>query len=268
MGPSAPEGMAASYTDYHSPPVERSPLAETFPTALFYAYATPIVLHAAWLAKNGRFTDAAYRRSVLGIRRAFERCGIPIHFENLGVLDRVPPPCVIIGNHMSTAETFLLAAFFLPRRPLTYVVKRQLVEMPIFKHIMRSQHPVVVGREDPRADLKAVLEEGAARLAQGKDLVIFPQRTRARIFNPEDFNTIGVKLARRAGVPVLPLALKTDAWAAGTWVKDFGPIVPDRPLHFALGEPLQVEDSGREANGQVVAFIQKKLAEWGAERPD
>lgn len=233
------------------------------PTLAFYGRVTPIVFGAAAVAKRGRFDDEAWRRGSWRIVRAFETCGCPVSFENIGVLSRIDGPCVFVGNHMSTAETFMLAAFVLPYRRLTFVVKRGLVEYPIFKHIMRSRDPVVVGRESPKEDFRVVMEEGAARLKKGVSVVVFPQRTRSAEFVPEEFNTIGVKLARRAGVPIVPLALKTDAWANGKRFKDFGPFRPSEPCHFALGEPLPSGLSDREANEAVIAFIREKLTQWG-----
>ncbi|MDV7395913.1 lysophospholipid acyltransferase family protein, partial [Arthrospira platensis SPKY1] len=97
---------------------------------------------------------------------------------------------------------------------------------------MRSREPVVVGRENPRDDFKRVMEEGADRLRRGYHLVIFPQRTRSVQFEPAEFNSIGVKLARHAGAPVIPLALQTEAWGNGKRFKDFGRINPDLPMHF------------------------------------
>ncbi len=76
------------------------------------------------------------------------------------------------------------------------------------------------------------------------------------------FNTIGAKLARRAGVPLVPIALKTDAWSVGKLIKDFGPIRPERTVHFSIGPPLEVTGNGREQHEETVRFIQNKLASW------
>jgi 1-acyl-sn-glycerol-3-phosphate acyltransferase len=236
--------------------------ARLAPTAAFYARVAPVVLRNAERGRGGYFTSAAWRDAARDIVRAFERGGVPLIVENLEVFDRLEGPCVIIGNHMSTTETFVLAAWLLERRPITYVVKQSLVEYPVFKHIMCSCDPVVVGRKDPRADLKAVLEGGSERLGRGISLVIFPQRTRKVELVPEEFNSIGVKLAKRAGVPVVPLAVKTDAWANGKALKDFGPFQNDRPVHFAFGEPLAITGNGKEQNDAVIRFIGEKLAEW------
>ena len=250
--------------DYRTPPdTPVSPLAKAFPTFYFYRRMTGIVLYAAHLAKRGQFDDPRWQVDAKKTIRVFEEGGVPVTFEGLTVLDRFRQPAILIGNHMATTETFALAAWALDTGRLTYVVKRGLVEYPIFKHIMISREPVVVGREDPRADLKAVMEEGQERLARGFRLVIFPQRTRAAIFDPTGFNSIGVKLAKRAQVPVIPFACKTDSWSAGKGVfKDYGAFDRSKPVHFALGEPLEVTGNGKAANDACIAFIQEKLAAW------
>ena len=95
------------------------------------------------------------------------------------------------------------------------MVKESLLKYPFFGPVLGSREPIVVGRSNPREDLVAVLEGGEARLKQGRSVIVFPQSTRSSVFDPAHFNTIGVKLAKRAGVPVIPVALKTDAWGNG-----------------------------------------------------
>jgi 1-acyl-sn-glycerol-3-phosphate acyltransferase len=40
---------------------------------------------------------------------------------------------------MSTLETFVLPYLIAPHRPMTFVVKKSLVEYPVFKHVMRAR---------------------------------------------------------------------------------------------------------------------------------
>jgi len=137
------------------------------------------------------------------------------------------------------------------------------VDYPVFKHIMRARNPITVGRTNPREDLKAVLEGGEERLKRGVSLVIFPQTTRTPVFDPAEFNTIGVKLAKRAGVPVVPIALLTDAWGNGKRLKEFGRIDPSKKAHFAFGEPMTIAGRGDEEHQKIIEFITGKLQEWG-----
>jgi 1-acyl-sn-glycerol-3-phosphate acyltransferase len=258
-----PQFEGPTYADYESERQPAGPFSRLLPTAAFYGRVAPIVLSSSALARKGGFDDEALYRASLIVRKAFERAGARISVQGTGHLARLEEPCVFIGNHMSTAETFLLANMILPFRRMTFVVKQSLVEYPVFKHIMRSREPIVVGRENPRDDLKAVLQGGRERLGAGISIVIFPQRTRKVAFERETFNTIGVKLAKRAGVPVIPLALKTNAWSNGKRLKDFGPFLPEEDVRFEFGEPIRIGERDREAHEAVVAFIESRLRDWG-----
>jgi 1-acyl-sn-glycerol-3-phosphate acyltransferase len=70
-------------------------------------------------------------------------------------------------------------------------------------------------------------------------------------------------LAARAGVPVVPIALKTDAWGVGKLIKDFGKVHPETMVHFYFGDPLIISGNGRVEHEKITGFIQGKLAEWG-----
>ena len=164
---------------------------------------------------------------------------------------------------MSTLETFVLPSLIMPHVfDLTYVIKRSLVDYPVFGNVVKTRDPVVVDRVNPRDDLKVVMEEGTRRLEQGRSLVIFPHHTRTVEFDTRQFNSIGIKLAKKANALVVPIALLTWAWTAGKKIKDFGPIIPDRTIHFAFGEPFEVTGKGQEEQQRVVDFIQQHLAEW------
>lgn len=258
-----PQLEGPTYADYESERCPAGPVSRMLPTAAFYGRVAPIVFRSSVLARKGGFDDVAWYRASLIVRNAFERAGARISIKGTKHIACLEEPCVFIGNHMSTAETFLLPTMILPFRRMTFVVKQSLVEYPVFKHIMRSRDPIVVGRQNPRDDLKAVLQEGQERLAAGLSIVIFPQRTRMVAFDRKTFNTIGVKLAKRAGVPVIPLALKTNAWSNGKHLKDIGPFRPQEDVRFEFGEPIRIRGRDREAHEAVVSFIESRLREWG-----
>ena len=251
------------YADYVSPGQKPGLFSRCFPTAGFYGRVAKIVLGAAHHAKRGRFGDADWYGASLSVRKAFEKVGAKVSIRGTEHFANIDGPCVFIGNHMSTAETFLLASIIRPFNPVTFVVKQSLVEYPIFKHIMLSRDPIVVGRVNPREDLKAVMGGGKERLEGGTSIIIFPQRTRTVKFEKESFNTIGVKLAKRAGVPIIPLALKTNAWANGKLFKDYGRFQPQEPVNFEFGPPIQMDGNDRAAHEAVISFIESRLTEWG-----
>jgi 1-acyl-sn-glycerol-3-phosphate acyltransferase len=253
-----------TWPDYYETPKQSiSILSRLFPSAVAYNRFARIIWRYSIEAKRGRYADQQWYDNSLELLRAMEQTGAQIIFENMSALERVPKPFVLIGNHMSMLETMLLPCMILPFSKVTFVVKRNLVEVPVFKHIMKATRPTVVDRVNPRDDFKTVMEEGVKQLSAGISYIVFPQSTRAAHFDPEQFNSIGMKLALKAGVPVLPLALKTDALQNGKWIKDLGKFDTQKPIRFAFGEPiLKFGPGGRDEHEQVRDFIQLKLASW------
>lgn len=218
-----------------------------------------------YIAKRQKLDDLAWVRGSVWLADIFENTGCKIIAEGLENLENVDGPCVFIANHMSTLETFVLPGMIRPHMPVTFVVKKSLTTMPVFGPIMRSRNPIVVGRTNPREDLTTVLEEGTKRLADGISVIVFPQHTRSLDFDPQQFNSIGVKLALKANAAIVPIALKTDAWGQGKKIKELGAIRPELPACFRFGKPLKATGRGKAEHSQICQFIQESLAEWKKE---
>ncbi len=247
---------------YRTDPAQPSWLSRILPSISFYLPFMRVIIQACGMCKKGAYTDQDWCVSRVRILRHLERVGGQVKITGTEHLEQVGGPCVIIGNHMSLLETVILPGIVRPILDVTFVVKQSLLDYPIFKHVMRSRNPVAVSRTNPREDFKAVMTGGKKRLAEGISIIVFPQTTRTVTFDPEQFNTIGVKLAQKAKVPIIPLALKTDAWGNGKVLKDFGCIDIRKTVHFAFGEPIEVQGRGSDEHQQIVDFIQQKQDEW------
>lgn len=232
----------------------------------FYVRFAGIVIGSSRLARKGKYDDEAWYKSSFMVLRHIEGCGGRFHIEGLDNLRKSDAPLVIVGNHMSTLETVVLPSLIAPLRPLTFVVKESLAQGKIFGPVMRSRKPILVGRKDPREDLKTVLEQGKKILENGRSLVIFPQSTRTLDFDPKQFNSLGIKLAKRAGVEILPLAIKTDFWGDSKIIKGFGKLNRKIPIRMTFGEPLTIEGNGKEEHAKVVDFITSQLDRWKHEK--
>ncbi len=246
---------------YRTDPQQLRPLFLR-PQFTFYPQAFWIVWKNGRKALKGLYGGAEWAKSSLDILRALENVGVRIEITGMDNIRRHEGPVVFIANHMSTLETFILPCIIQPVKETTFIVKQPLVTMPVFGPVMRSRDPVVVGRVNPREDLRTVLEEGSKKLAAGRAIVVFPQSTRSLDFKTDEFNTLGIKLALKAGVPVVPIALKTDAWGVGKIMKDFGPVDKNKKVHFAFGRPMEVKGRGADEHREIIAFIQDNLARW------
>ena len=234
-------------------------------TFWFYVNHLAVVLQARHWALRDVYGYDRWIHSSLRILRNVERAGGILHIRGLDSLRSLKPPVVFIGNHMSTAETQLLPCMIAPFVPVTFIVKQSLVTMPLFGPIMRSRDPITVGRVNPREDMQKVLTEGQKKLESGVSIIVFPQSTRRLRFLPKQFNSLGVKLAKRAGVPVVPFALKTDFWRNGKLVKDLGPLDRTKELIFEFGDPIEIRGNGKEEHRMVMDFVMSHLKKWGGE---
>lgn len=260
------EGYFGAYT-YDTPEKEKPALKErilrnrTYFT-LKYAY---VVLHSRNLVIKGLYDTKAWADSSYYIFRFIEKSGGRFHLRGMENITKHDGPVLFISNHMSTLETMIFPGIIAPHREATFVVKDSLVKHPLFGHVMRSRNPIVVGRTDPRKDFETVMTGGLERLSKGISIIIFPQSTRNVVFRPEDFNSLGVKLAKKAGVPVVPMAIKTDFWGNGRIIKELGPIDSSKDIHIKFGEPFFIHGNGKEENQRIISFIQSNLEEWNKE---
>lgn len=226
-----------------------------------------IVFRTRREAIRGIYDTRAWADSSFYIFKFIEKAGGVFRISGMENISKDPGPVLFIGNHMSTLETMVLPGIIAPHREVTFVVKESLVKHPLFGHVMRSRDPIVVGRTDPRKDFEAVMTKGMELLSKGTSVVIFPQSTRSVEFNPEEFNSLGVKLARKAGVNVVPVALKTDFWRQGKVIRELGPLDSSKIIYIKFGEPFPVTGSGKTENQKIIDFIQESLKEWNTISP-
>jgi len=234
-----------------------------FRCRIYYVLRFLGVVFRYWRIARRDLDHVTWSQASFDMLKIIEDCGGRFHITGLDNVRKVDGPVVFVGNHMSMLETQVPISVVFPYKKVVYVIKEQLRTVPFFGAYV--QKCISVSRTSPAEDLKQVLTQGAEKIAAGLSVVIFPQATRSVEFMPEKFNSLGVKLAKRAGVPVIPLALKTDFWGNGSLIKDFGPLDPDKTIYFEFGEPIEIKGQGRQEHERIMEFIQSRLARWREE---
>ncbi len=112
-------------------------------------------------------------------------------------------PGVILCKHQSAWETMSLQFVFPPH---CQVVKRELLWVPFFGWGLACLNPIAIDRAAGARALRAVLNEGKRRLAQGWWVLIFPEGTRVPIDQPGRYSPSGAALAAQAKCPLVPVA--------------------------------------------------------------
>jgi 1-acyl-sn-glycerol-3-phosphate acyltransferase len=167
-------------------------------------------------------------------------------------MENIPDkPCIILAKHQSTWETFAFQAIF-PTQ--VYVLKRELLWIPIFGWGLAMTSPIAINRASGREALKQLVSKGQARLAQGLWVVIFPEGTRMRPHQQGKYHIGGAWLACQTKTPVLPVAHNAGhCWPKG-FIKQAGVI----KLH--IGPAIATADLKADAlNLKVEHWIEAQM---------
>lgn len=252
--------------EYHTPANQKRKIGDilSFGTSIYFNFHfLRVVLRNRKMALRGDYDTKQWAKSSHDILKFLEHCSGKFHIEGFEHVDAVKDePVVFISNHMGTLETMVFPCLIAPVKEVVFVVKESLTQNKIFGPIMRARTPIAVGRNDSRQDLMKVMSEGKEFLSKGTSIIIFPQATRTVEFSPEKFNSLGIKLAQKNKVKVIPMAIKTDFWANGKKAKDLGHLKRNEPIHIKFGEPLSVTGNGKEQHQYCIDFIQKHLKKW------
>lgn len=235
----------------------------------YYARLIWIVWTGYLRVLTGRYGTSGHARCSFETLRLVEDCGGKVSITGAGRMINRAEPVVFIANHMSMLETFLLPCMLLAysQAGVITVVKESLLRYPVFGKLLGSTNPISVTRRNARNDLMEVLDKGIVALRGGQSMLVFPQSTRRKEITAEDFNSIGVKLAGRAGVPIVPVAVKTDFQEVGGLLRDFGGIHRERPVRFQFGEPIRVSGNGKAEHAKSVQFIVDTVQSWQKQDP-
>lgn len=224
-----------------------------------------VVLRSRRMVKKGIYGRHEWSETSMEVLRIVEKSGGLFHITGFDNIRDLNEPVVFVSNHMSTLETMVFPCLIAPFMDATFVVKDNLVDHPVFGPIMRSRNPIVVSRENSRRDLMEVINKGGELLKDNISVMIFPQSTRRTYLKLDEFNSLGVKLASKNGVKVVPMAIKTDYWQNGKVVKDLGPFDRNQQIHITFGKPVDTSEDAREAHKMVLNFIVPRLKSWGVE---
>jgi len=169
-------------------------------------------------------------------RRRLPRCG--------GVL--------VVSNHQSYLDP-VLAAVGMPR-PYHPMARASLFRFPPFAWLIRSLNAFPVKRGS--ADMGAI-REALRRLKSGAVVLMFPEGTRTRDGSIRQLQAGPVLLARRAGVPILPMVIDGafEAWPRSRALP--------RPhtIRVACGRPLAPEELAEGDADELIDTIRDRMVD-------
>jgi 1-acyl-sn-glycerol-3-phosphate acyltransferase len=193
-----------------------------------------------------------WSRAMLALLRWL--CGLDYSVEGL---ERLPAESsVVLMKHASSWETIAQGLMF-PRQ--TWVLKRELIWVPILGWALYFLKPIAINRKGGRAAVQQVISQGRERLAEGLWVVVFPEGTRVAYGQTGRFGLSGTLLAQAANRKIVPVAHNAGwYWPRRSLLKKPGTI------RVVIGEPIATAGRDpREINAQVQGWIESELRALG-----
>ena len=178
-------------------------------------------------------------------------CGIKVEVEGHEHIEsRVPR--IYMTNHQSYFDIFALLAY-LPV-DFKFIVKQELMRIPLLGCAMRRAGYIGIEREDPRKAVRSI-NEAAEKIKGGASVVIFPEGTRSLDGRVQPFKKGGFNLALKSGCDIVPVTISNSYR-----------IVPKGSLkinkgsfgiHFGL--PISTKDYSKKNMGQLMARVRDAI---------
>src|SRR5471032_269415 len=177
-------------------------------------------------------------------------CGLKFTVEGR---ERIPAGNhIVMCNHTSAWETI---AQFLIFPPQVWVLKRELLWIPLIGWGLKLLRPISINRGAGHRAVNQVIEQGKARLAAGLWIIIFPEGTRVVAGEKRKYGVSGALLATETGKFVVPLSHN----AADFWVRR-GIIKKPGTIRVVIGEPIDaIGKDPRLLNAEVRRSIEAGL---------
>jgi len=200
-----------------------------FAVAFYLWSAVLAILCLPVLAGPRRWTVAAFRfwaRGILGMLSVC--CGIRVELRGR---EHVPTGrALIAAKHQCMYDVF---AQFVWLPDNCFVMRKELMLIPFFGWYAAKMRMIVVDREGGAKALKTMVRDGQDRLAEERQLVIFPEGTRGEPGVAGDYLPGVAGLYRDLGLPAHLVATNSGVhWPAHGFLRRPGTIV------FEYLEPL------------------------------
>ncbi len=117
-------------------------------------------------------------------------------------------PVLFVSNHEGNFDIPTLLSMI--PKPFGFISKKEVNKFPIIPMYMKEMNCVFLDRTDRRSALKSIADT-VEKLKKGHSILIFPEGTRSKGEGIGEFKAGFMRIAKDAGVPILPVAIHGTA---------------------------------------------------------
>lgn len=215
-----------------------------FAAGALLAILGPPILSVAWL--TGKH-DLVYPWASFGARSWLRLSGVKVKVRGAELLDP-KQTYVFVSNHRSYLDTATLFAW--TGRRVGLLAKKELLKVPVLGVGMGFCNVMAIDRTNRERAIQTI-EAATSRIQAGVSFGVFVEGTRAKPGELLPFKKGAFYMARDAGVPVVPIALKNSDVLMG---KGTGEAQPGT-IEMVIMKPI--ETSGLATDEDINSLIHR-----------
>lgn len=222
-----------------------------FVAGALLAIVGPPILLIAWLVNKH---DLVYPWALFGARKWLVLSGVRVSVKGLELLDP-KQTYVFVSNHRSYLDT--AAMFIYTGRRIGLLAKKELLKVPVLGVGMGFVNVMAIDRTNRDSAIRTT-EAAAQRIKSGVSFAVFVEGTRARPGELLPFKKGAFYMARQAGVPVVPVAIKNSDVLMGKGTGE----ARSGTIEMVFMRPIEtVSRTSDEAIDHLVAEARQAIAE-------
>ncbi|WLR43672.1 lysophospholipid acyltransferase family protein [Bacillus carboniphilus] len=157
-------------------------------------------------------------------------------------------PVIIISNHDGHFDIPVLLGYV--NKPAGFFSKESVKKLPLVYQWMEAMNCIFVDRKNMRKAVRS-LNDAIESLKAGHSMIIFPEGTRSKGKGVGKFETGAFRMAKKANVPILPVALKGtyDMFEKNQGWKLYK--IKPTTIQLEIGTPIMLDVMSEKTIGEI-----------------
>lgn len=169
-------------------------------------------------------------------------------------LQLIPEKTVLfVCNHEGNFDIPSLIAHI--PKPFAFMSKVEVKKLPIIKDWMEAMNCVFIDRTNRRSSMRSITDM-VSTLKSGHSMIIFPEGTRSKGTEVQEFKSGFVRIAKEAKVPIVPIAI---VGTSDIMENNQNKIKPAHVFITVL-PPISIDTIQELSSKELIAHVQQEIA--------
>jgi 1-acyl-sn-glycerol-3-phosphate acyltransferase len=222
----------------------------------YFVITMPLLLRVKYLDKRGRFVERDKLANAFSMhvsRVLFKLTGSKLKLIGEENLPK-DKPVLFVSNHQGHMDSVIIHGFI--NIPKGFVSIIEVKKFPILRSWMYYSKCIFLDRNDPRQILECI-NMGIQFLKQGHSMVIFPEGKLSEGLETDEFKNGSLRLALKAGVPIIPITIKGSYKIMSKLGRDIKPAY----VECFISKPIEKKNVDKSGEKDLLDQVRNAIIE-------